>query len=111
MTRCTVRGADPVNDDAAAVPNSERLPDGQFADHWIMCPGEVVEAGFVRPVRLSYKHERCGGITRVPQPIAATYAANPSYYGSTFCYHCRDYFPVGPNGEFVWQGTKDKVGS
>jgi len=108
---CTVKGEEPVNDRSAPAPTNERLLDGQHTDHWTMCPGEIIKAGFVRPVRLEYIHEKCGGLTRMPMACAETYAANPSYYGSTFCCTCHGYFPVGANGEFVWAGTNDKVGT
>lgn len=165
MTRCSVSGEAPSNPDDAPVPNSARRPDGQHVDHWVMCPGEIIKAGFVRPVRRSYRHvgppapnfplcdltdeekqcyadsgyvkyepypkghrgsavgrlwtqkaldgvgKSCGGITSMPTACAETYAANPGYYGSTFCCGCGDYFPVGERGEFVWEGTKDRVGT
>jgi len=44
----------------------------------------------------------CGSVTTMPQAIAETYARQPSFYGSTFCVRCRDYFPVGERGEFAW---------
>lgn len=53
----------------------------------------------------------CGVKTSMPQQIAETYAANPSYYGSTFCCGCGQYLPVGAHGEFVWDGTNDRVGT
>jgi hypothetical protein len=43
--------------------------------------------------------------------IAETYAANPSFYGATYCAGCKDHFPVGADGEFVWDGTSEKVGT
>lgn len=163
MTRCSVSGEQPVNPDDAPVPNSATRPDGQHVDHWVMCPGEIIKAGFKRPVRRSYKHvgppgpkfllrdltdqehadtagryakyeaypesespkvgqfwtkeqldkvgKGCGTVTRMPQAIAETYAANPGYYGSTFCCGCNTYLPVGERGEFVWDGTNDRVGT
>lgn len=70
------------------------LPDGQRRD-------------LVRPLRLTYIHEKCGVATRMGQAIAETYAANPTFYGGTYCVSCRDHFPVGADGEFVWEdGTK-----
>ena len=165
MTKCTVSGEAPVNADDASVPNSATRPDGQHVDHWTMCPGEIVKAGFKRPVRRSYQHvgiagpqyplrdltpeERamwtdegyvkyepyppgshgsakgrlwkqdaldsvgkgCGTVTSMPVAIAETYAANPGYYGSTFCCGCGKYLPVGAKGEFVWDGTNDRVGT
>ena len=110
MSRCTVSGNPQVNDDQASVPNSEKRSDGQFVDHWVLCDEEIAK-GFVRPVRLSYVHEKCGTTTSMPRIIAETYAVKPSYYGKTFCCACGDYFPVGINGEFVWEGTNEKVGS
>ena len=90
-----------------------KLPDGQHERH----PTEVSPTrAFVRPVRQSYKHQKCGAVTRMGLAIAETYATNPAYYGSTFCCGCRGYFPVGANGEFVWMnvdGTEsaEKVGT
>lgn len=164
MTRCTVSGEMPINANDAPVPNSATRPDGQHVDHWTMCPGEIIETGFKRPVRLKYQHvgipgptyplqdltaeerERyddyyvkyepypkgahgsargrywtrqqldsigngCGTVTSMPRAIAETYAANPAFYGSTFCCGCRIYLPVGASGEFVWDGTADRVGT
>jgi hypothetical protein len=162
MNDCTVRGNEPTNPRSAAAPTNERLADGQHADHWTMCPGEIIKAGFRRPVRLSYRHigppgpeyplrdltdeekqlyddyvkfeqypkdkrtatgrfwtqeqldavgKGCGTVTRMPMACAETYAAEPGYYGSTFCCGCNKYLPVGGRGEFVWDGTNDKVGT
>lgn len=162
--RCTVSGEVPTNPADAPVPNSDTRPDGQHVDHWTMCPGEIIKAGFKRPVRTGYKHvgppgptfplrdltpqerERwgndyakyepyppghkgaalghlwsqadldkvgkgCGVVTSMPKAIAETYAANPGYYGSTFCCGCGTYLPVGERGEFVWDGTNERVGT
>lgn len=53
----------------------------------------------------------CGEVTRMPQACAETYAVNPRFYGSTFCCGCGVYLPVGDNGEFVWDGTDERVGT
>lgn len=53
----------------------------------------------------------CGGVTHMPQAIAETYAREPRYYGSTFCCGCRAYLEVGEQGEFVWDGTQERVGT
>lgn len=50
----------------------------------------------------------CGVTTTMPRACAETYAVNPSYYGSTFCCGCGEYFPVR---EFTWSGSKERVGS
>lgn len=53
----------------------------------------------------------CGVVTRMPRACAETYARNPHYYGSTFCCGCGTYLPVGKQGEFVWTGTTERVGT
>ena len=67
--------------------------------------------GFVRPVRRSYVHEKCGVRTTMGQALAETYARQPDFYSGTFCAGCRSHFTVGADGEFVWDGTKEKVGT
>lgn len=57
-------------------------------------------AGYVRPVRLTYVHETCGVETGMGLYIAQTYAAQPSFYGSTYCVGCKMHLPVG---EFRWE--------
>ena len=84
-------------------------PDGQQKCYLILPDGERKD--LVRPLRLSYVHLKCGTVTRMGQAIAETYAANPSFYGGTFCVSCKSHFPVGENGEFVWDGTEEKVGT
>jgi hypothetical protein len=74
------------------------LPDGQRKD-------------LVRPLRLSYRHEKCGTVTTMGKAIAETYAADPSFYGATFCVHCGAHYPVGAAGEFVWDADGSKVGT
>lgn len=63
MTRCSVSGEAPANPDDAPVPNSATRADGQYVDHWVMCPGEIIKAGFKRPVRKSYRHVGIPGPT------------------------------------------------
>lgn len=54
----------------------------------------------------------CGTRTTMPRSIAETYAREPGYYGRTFCCGCGDYFPVGRDGEFVWDdGSGQRVGT
>lgn len=109
--RCTVKGnaLDPAKAPANA-PTDERLSDGQHADHYVLCPEDRAK-GRVEPYRDSYIHLKCGTKTTMPAACAETYAVQPEYYGSTFCCGCRDYFPVGADGEFVWPGTDQKVGT
>ena len=54
----------------------------------------------------------CGQLTTMPAACAETYAAQPEYYGSTFCCGCGAYFKVGRDGEFVWdRQSMQRVGT
>jgi hypothetical protein len=83
---------------------------GQQADYVVLAEEERAK-GFVRPVRSSYLHLKCGGVTTMGCELAETYARNPYFYSGTFCCTCGTHFPVGPKGEFVWVGTNEKVGT
>jgi hypothetical protein len=51
---------------------------------------------------------KCGTTTTMGRALAETYARDNTYYGATFCCHCREHLPVS---EFVWEGTDEVVGS
>ena len=53
--RATASGRPAAEPEGATAPTSEKLPDGQLADHWVL-PAEERAKGYVRPVRTSYKH-------------------------------------------------------
>lgn len=78
---------------------------------YVVLSEEERAKGFVRPVRRTYVHQKCGTATTMGQTIAETYAREPTFYTGTFCVGCKSHFPVGPDGEFVWDGTQEKVGS
>lgn len=78
---------------------------------YVVLSEEERAKGFVRPVRRSYVHEKCGGVTTMGLALAETYARDPNFYSGTFCHGCGTHFPVGPDGEFVWDGTDEKVGT
>ena len=77
---------------------------------YVVLAEEERAKGFVRPVRRSYVHLKCGTLTTMSQVLAETYARDPFFYSGTFCCGCRAHFPVGEDGEFVWDGTNEKVG-
>jgi len=85
-------------------------PDGMQATYLVLSEDERAK-GFVRPVRRSYQHEKCGVVTTMSADIAETYARDPHFYGATYCATCRSHFPVGAGGQFVWDGTATKVGT
>lgn len=53
----------------------------------------------------------CGAITTMGHALAETYARDPHFYGATFCCQCNRHIPVGERGEFVWEGTDERVGT
>lgn len=83
----------------------------EMANVYLVLSDEERAKGFVRPVRRAYKHLTCGSVTYMGQALAETYATNPSFYGATWCCACRMHRPVGPEGEFVWDDTDEKVGT
>jgi hypothetical protein len=53
----------------------------------------------------------CGTVSTMGIALAETYARKPDFYGATFCCGCGKHFPVGAGGEFVWDGTGERVGT
>lgn len=86
-------------------------PENNMQLSYLVLSEEERAKGFVRPVRTSYVHTKCGTVTTMGQSIAETYARDPHFYGGTYCAGCKLHFPVGENGEFYWDGTSEKVGT
>lgn len=81
-------------------------PNGQQEAYVVLSPEDRAK-GFVRPVRHTYIHDKCGTETLMGADLAETYARDPYFYSGTFCCECRAHFPVGEEGEFKWlDGTK-----
>lgn len=55
--------------------------------------------GFIRPVRQTYVHDKCGTSTKMGLALSETYARNPKFYGATYCVGCSAHYPVA---EFKW---------
>ncbi|TAK84341.1 MAG: hypothetical protein EPO20_14730 [Betaproteobacteria bacterium] len=53
----------------------------------------------------------CGTVTTMGRALSETYARDPHFYGATYCYNCMRHFAVGKDGEFVWEGTDERVGT
>lgn len=106
MTKVTLTDGTPVTPD-----HREINPETGMQKGYVVLSAEERAKGFVRPVRESYVHQKCGMLTKMALPLAETYAREPSFYSGTFCCYCRAHFPVGPEGEFVWAGTNEKVGT
>ena len=78
------------------------------ADVYLVLSDEERAKGFIRPVRRTYIHDKCGGATTMGGALAETYARDPKFYGGTYCVGCQRHAPVS---EFTWDGTDQKVGS
>ena len=106
--RITLTDGSPVTDD-----HRELKPNGQQKGYVVLSEAERAK-GFIRPVRRSYIHEKCGTVTTMGQALAETYARDPYFYSGTFCCGCGAHFPVGDaefGGEFLWDGTDERVGT
>lgn len=101
----TLTDGSPVTPD-----HTEDRGDGQQKGYVVLSIEERAK-GFVRPVRRSYRHDKCGAVTTMGQALAETYARDPGFYSGTFCATCGAHFPVGKDGEFTWTGTGEKVGT
>lgn len=115
-----------VDGSPVTADHRELKENGQQRDYVVLSAEERAR-GFVRPVRRSYTHvgidpvmdgcvlikvgkNGCGCVTTMSLPIAETYARDPKFYSGTFCIGCGKHFPVGENGEFVWEDGS-KVGT
>ncbi len=97
------------------------------SDVYLVLSEEERAKGFVRPVRRSYVHRfmldgselpvviisakemgGCGALTTMGLALAETYAADPNFYGATYCTGCMMHRPVS---EFYWDKTNERVGS
>lgn len=75
---------------------------------YLVLSEEEKDKGFMRPLRRSYKHSKCGATTSMSLEISETYAVDPFFYGSTYCLECRIHLPVS---EFNWVEDGEVVGS
>ncbi len=96
-----------ITDDSSHPGINKPCPDGQN-EAYLVLSQEERDKGFVRPLRRSYIHDKCGVLTRMGLALCETYARNPAFYGSTFCAGCRTHFPVA---EFKWDEDGAMVGS
>lgn len=106
--RVTISGAPPAAGmENAGAPQPIDPATGQHGDYWVLSPEERAKS-FVRPLRRSYRHAKCGTVTKMGLALCETYARDPKFYGATFCCTCRTHLPVG---EFTWVEDGEVVGS
>ena len=108
MSKTTLTDGSPLTADHREIDQETGMQKG-----YVVLSADERAKGFVRPVRRSYVHEKCGAMTTMGLALAETYARDPSFYGGTFCATCRTHFRAGADGdgEFVWVGTSEKVGT
>lgn len=76
--------------DEAPVPQNEA--------YLVLSSAELAN-GYLQPYRDAYRHTVCNATTTMDSTIAATYARDPWFYGSTYCTTCRKHRPLD---EFTW---------
>lgn len=89
------------------------MANGQQEKYLVLSDEERAK-GFVRPVRNSYKHVKCGNVTTMGNALSETYARNPKFYSGTFCSYCGTHFNLSDaDGEsaFLWTADYSPVGS
>lgn len=106
MSKTTLTDGTPVTPDHREIDPTTGMQKG-----YVVLSEEERAKGFVRPVRRSYVHQKCGSVTTMGRALAETYAREPEFYSGTFCCKCGAHFPVGKDGEFIWDGTEEKVGT
>ena len=104
-----------LTDGSPVTPDHREIdPNTGMQKAYVVLSEEERAKGFIRPVRRSYIHDKCGVRTIMGLALAETYARDPYFYSGTFCCGCGTHFPVGPKemgGEFVWDGTDERVGT
>lgn len=108
--QCSPAPRTTLTDDTQVYPEHRRLKENGQQEGYVVLAKEERAKGFVRPVRRSYVHTKCGTLTTMGQSLAETYARDPNFYSGTFCCGCGTHFPVGEHGEFVWEDGS-KVGT
>lgn len=106
------RGAVTLATGAPVTPDHCELKEnGQQKDYVVLSDAERAK-GFVRPVRRTYRHAKCGGVTSMSQSIAETYARDPKFYSWTFCCDCGTHFPlvIDDQRQFFWIDDGEAVG-
>lgn len=87
---------------------TSNIEDNGMQEKYVVLSKEELDQGFVRPIRRSYTHDKCGFSTKMALPLCETYARDPSFYGGTYCVGCKIHLPVG---EFKWDEDGKTVGS
>jgi hypothetical protein len=101
--KTTLTNGDPVTPDHREIDPITGQQKG-----YVVLSKEEREKGYIRPVRQTYIHKKCGTETTMGLSLAETYARDPKFYSGTFCCGCKSHFPVA---EFYWKNSTEIVGS
>ena len=105
MNKSTMTDGSPITQDHREIDQKTGMQKG-----YVVLSAEERSKGFIRPVRDTYVHDVCTGVTTMAPCIAETFARDPAYYTATYCSVCKTHNPVGASSEFTWMGTNEKVG-
>jgi len=107
------RSSQVLTDGSPVTPDHTEITASGMQKAYVVLSDAERAKGFVRPVRRSYRHTKCGGVTSMGQKIAETYARDPKFYGGTFCCNCGAHFDLVIKGEpqFTWIDDDSAVGS
>ena len=105
------RSARVLTDGSPETPDHREIdPATGMQKAYVVLSAEERAKGFVQPVRRTYVHNVCGKRTTMGIALAETYARDPKFYSGTFCVTCKSHFPIGEEGEFIWEDGS-KVGA
>lgn len=96
MSDRRLTNGEPVPEDGS---HRELRADGQQKAYVVLSDAERAK-GFVKPVRRSYIHEKCGVLTSMGNALSETYARDPYFYNGTFCVGCSAHFDLD---QFHWE--------
>jgi hypothetical protein len=97
--------SDPNDPDLTRGADTQPAPQ---AEVYLVLSDQDRAKGFIRPVRRSYVHTTCGTLTTMGQALAETWAADPAFYGATYCVNCGMHRPVA---EFTWDADGSALGT
>lgn len=96
MRKIELTDGSPVPEDRS---HTRDRGDGQQVGYVVLTEEER-RKGFVKPVRRSYTHQKCGSVTTMGRALCETYARDPYFYTGTFCCHCGAHFSLD---QFNWE--------
>lgn len=86
--------------------HTKRRPDGQMTEHITRAPTDRF-TGSLDDEPQSYRHERCGVVTGMPEEIIRSYLVDPLMYSDqSFCCGCGDYID---SAYLFWIETGESV--